>query len=94
MNKNFKLLKCERMTDFFVCFFALSKNQQLTNELLAAEIMPNSRDHVSCTQYLQATYCHKTKNLQLFEKFSDADILSMPMFAACKVNMEQIIFFG
>ena len=74
------------MTDFFVCFFP--------NKLLAAEIMQNSRDHVSRAQHLEVTYAFKRlKNSQLFEYLNDADIISMPMFAACYVKMEQIILF-
>ena len=34
-NKNFKVLKCERMIDLF-CLFSLSKKQRKKNELLAA----------------------------------------------------------
>ena len=32
------------------------------------------------------------KKLQLFENLNDADIISMPMFATCKVKMEQNYF--
>ena len=49
------------------------------------EIMWNSRDHVSCAQYLEVTYAlKKLKNLQLFENLSYAYmyIILMPMFAA------------
>jgi len=53
INKNFKLLKYKRMTDFFVCF-SLSKKWQkkrrTTNKLLAAEILRNSRD----TRFMRA----------------------------------------
>ena len=42
------------------------------------EIMWNSRDHVSCAQYLEVTYAlKKLKNLQLY-------IILMPLFATCK----------
>ena len=54
--------------------------------------MRNSRNHVSCA--LEVMYAFKKlKNLQLFENLNDANIISMPMFATCKVKMEQTILF-
>ena len=51
-----------------------------------------TRNHVSCT--LEVTYAFKNlKNSQSFENLNDADIISMPMFATCKVKMERIILF-
>jgi len=40
--------------------------------------MWSSRDHVSFK---------KLKNAHLFENLDDADIISMPMFATCKVKV-------
>ena len=82
INKNFKLLKCVRMTDGFVCF-SLSKKRRTTNKLLAAEIMRNSRDHVSCAQHLMVTYAFKRLKNSHFENLNDAGIISIPMFEAC-----------
>ena len=33
------------------------------------------------------------KKSQIFENLNDAAIISMPMFATCKVKMERIILF-
>ena len=42
----------------------------------------------------EITYAFKKiKNSQSFENLNDADIISMPMFATCKVKMELIILF-
>ena len=35
----------------------------------------------------------KFKNSNSFQNLNDADIISMPMFATCKVKMERIILF-
>ena len=54
--------------------------------------MRNSRNHVSCA--LEVTYAFKNlKNSQSFENLNDGDIISMPMFATCKVKMERVILF-
>jgi len=47
--------------DWLIClFFSLSKKRQTTNNLLAAEIMQNSRDHVSCAQHVEVMRVFKT----------------------------------
>ena len=56
--------------------------------------MTNSSNHVSCQQHLEVTYAFKkVKNSQLFKNLNDADIISMPMFATCKIKMEWVILF-
>jgi len=77
---NGKSQKCnQQQTKIIILLLAANDN--------LCEIIWNSRDihfmHTASGGHLR----FKTfKNLLLFKKLNDADIISMPMFAPCKVN--------
>ena len=56
------------------------------------EIMRNSSTASGGTLEVTKAFT-KLKNSNSIENLNDADIISMPMFATCKVKMERIILF-